>query len=292
MRPRRPRVVDRTRADYVPRAVIGTSERFTVPLLGGVTLRAIHRGDPSQPALVLLHGGGANAHWWDHLAPDLARTFHVVALDFRGHGASDHPDTLRVGAFSDDLDALLERIGAPDAILVGHSMGGHIAIERAARAERTCALALIDIAWGTPPRARRVMRRVLARRRRTYATRAEAVQRFAFVPPVLGASAALRKSIAEHSVREESDGRFGYRFDPRWFTLPSRPAPPLAEVRCPTLIVRGKESPVLTPDGARALVEELPEARLVEIDGAGHHAHLDRPEEVSSALNDFLAPHR
>ncbi|UCE86507.1 MAG: alpha/beta hydrolase [Deltaproteobacteria bacterium] len=268
------------------------SQRFTAPSLDGVSLRAIHWGDPGRAPLVLLHGGGANAHWWDHLAPDLARHFRVVALEFRGHGASDHPESLKVGAFSDDLDALLEHIGVPDAILVGHSMGGHIALERAARARSCRGLVLIDVAWGTPPRARRVMRRVLARRPRTYATRAEAVRRFAFVPPLLRASDALRDAIAQHSVCESPEGRFGYRFDPRWFGLPSRPAPPLSDVRCPTLIVRGTESPVLMPDSARALAAGLPNARLVEIEGAGHHVHLDRPEAVLAALREFLVPLR
>ena len=80
--------------------VTGLTERFESRSLGGVALHAVHRGDPSRPKLVLLHGGGANAHWWDHLAPTLAERFHVVALDFRGHGDSDYPDALEVGARS------------------------------------------------------------------------------------------------------------------------------------------------------------------------------------------------
>ena len=48
------------------------SERFTTPALDGVTLHAIQHGDPARPKLVLLHGGGANAHWWDDVAPALA----------------------------------------------------------------------------------------------------------------------------------------------------------------------------------------------------------------------------
>lgn len=269
-----------------------TSERFSVPSLDGVTLRAIHRGDPSRPPLVLLHGGGANAHWWDHLAPALARHFHVVALDFRGHGESDYPAARKVGAFSDDLDALLEQIGAPDPILVGHSLGGHVAMERAARAERTRALALLDIAWGMPKRSRRLMRRVLAGARHSYATREETVARYTFVPPARLVSQSLRDAIAQRSVRAGPDGRFGYAFDGRWFALPSRPPPPLSEVRCPTLVLHGSESPVLPLEGAAALMAELPDARLVEIDGAGHHVHLDRPEAVLAALGDFLAAHR
>ncbi|MFT5443421.1 MAG: pimeloyl-ACP methyl ester carboxylesterase, partial [Myxococcota bacterium] len=46
-------------------------------------------GDAQKPTLVLLHGGGSNAHWWDHLAPQFAKSHYVVALDFRGHGVSE-----------------------------------------------------------------------------------------------------------------------------------------------------------------------------------------------------------
>ncbi len=285
-------VVVAIRADYVPRAVTEASERFSVPSLGGVSLSAIHRGQRSLPLLVLLHGGGANAHWWDHIAPELARRHHVVALDFRGHGASDHPEELKVGAFSDDLDALLEWLGATDPILVGHSLGGHVAFERAARVPGVRGLVLLDIAWGTPKRMRRLTRRVLSAARRSYATREEAVARYTFVPPAPLASESLRLAIAERSVRQRADGRFDYAFDRRWFNLPARPAPPLARVACPTLVIRGSESPMLTREGAAELVAGMPAARLVEIKGAAHHAHLDRPAEVLAALCDFLGTSR
>ena len=61
---------------------------------------------------MLLHGGGANAHWWDHVAPAFAERFHVVALDFRGHGDSERSDDLAVGAFNRDLEALLAELSA------------------------------------------------------------------------------------------------------------------------------------------------------------------------------------
>ncbi len=91
------------------------SERFTTPALNGIALNTLHRGDPSHTPVVLLHGGGANAHWWDALAPALAERFHVVALDFRGHGDSDHPDAREPGAFQHDLSALLAHLGDPRA---------------------------------------------------------------------------------------------------------------------------------------------------------------------------------
>jgi pimeloyl-ACP methyl ester carboxylesterase len=162
--------------------VTARSERFTTPLLGGVFLHAIHRGDASRRPLVLLHGGGANAHWWDHLAPAFADRFHVVALDFRGHGDSDHPAAIEAGAFARDLDALLEHLGAREPVLMGHSMGGHIALDHTAQKNRVRALVAIEIVRGAPSRERRAMRLALAARR-TYRTREDAIARFRFCRP-------------------------------------------------------------------------------------------------------------
>jgi pimeloyl-ACP methyl ester carboxylesterase len=281
---------DTMRANGLDGVTAPRDERFTTPALAGVTLHTQKRGDPSQTALILLHGGGANTHHWDHLAEHLAESFHVISLDFRGHGESDYPETLEVGAFERDLEAVIEHLGAQRPILVGHSMGAHIAIAHAARRGGVGALVALEISRGAPPRERRRTRLALAARR-TYRSREEAIRRFRFVPRTRGASESLREQIAAHSVREEPDGRFGFKFDPRWFSLPARPAPPLEQITCPTLIVRGGASSLLSAEGAAELASEIPGARLIEIAGAGHNVHLERPTEVLDAMRGFLANH-
>ena len=270
------------------RLVSEQSEFFTVPALKGVRLHALFWGDRSRPIVVLLHGGGANAHWWDHLAAPLSDRYCAVALDFRGHGDSDHPAELTVGAFNHDLEALLGYLKSPPIALVGHSMGGHVALDHASHHPETSSAVLIDILRGASKRSRRSARLALTLRR-TYATRADAARRFRFFPPAPHAEETLRAAIAEHSLREEADGRYGFAFDPRWFTVPSRPPPEPSAVRCPVLILRGSESELLTSEGAQALQEELPEGRLVEIEGAGHQTHIEKPEAVLKALRDFLS---
>jgi pimeloyl-ACP methyl ester carboxylesterase len=265
------------------------SERFTTPALEGVTLHALHRGDPSRVPVILLHGGGANAHWWDAVAPALAEDFHVIALDFRGHGDSDHPAERASGAFQVDLRSLLDHLGDRRAVLVGHSMGGHVAVNHAARCppeEKPRALVAVEVARGGGARERRRMRLALAARR-TYASREEAVRRFRFLPPAPHADEATRRRVGEHSVRAEGD-RFGFKFDPGWFSVPPVPRPDPSHITSPTLLVRGFDSTLLTPEGADELVGALPDGRLATIPEAGHNVHVERPRAFLDALRPFL----
>jgi pimeloyl-ACP methyl ester carboxylesterase len=237
---------------------------------------------------VLLHGGGANAFWWEHIAPSLADRFHVTALDFRGHGLSDYPDDVVPGAFTQDLEALVDHLGTREIILVGHSMGAHIALDHACRFPETRGLVLIDIARGASVRQRRRSRLALALRR-SYPSPEEAIRRHRFLPPAPWVEPALRDAIVEKSIRREPDGRYSYSFDPRWFGIRSGTPPLLSRLQCPTLILRGAESEILTPEGAEQLLDELPGSDLRTIERAGHHVQLDQPAETIDALNRFLS---
>jgi pimeloyl-ACP methyl ester carboxylesterase len=243
--------------------------------------------DEPGPPIVLLHGGGANAHWWGHLGPRLATTSPVYALDFRGHGESDFPSEREIGAFNLDLEALLVHLGRQDVHLVGHSLGAAVAFDHASRFTATRSASLVDLSRGAAPGTGRRARLALSLRR-TYPSREEAIARFRFLPETSQPSEALRRSIAEHSVRKEPDGRFGYQFDPAWFALPARARPDPTSVTCPVLLIRGADSQLLSAEAAHSLVEALPDGRLTEISGAGHHVLIDQPDELLSALDRFI----
>jgi len=211
----------------------------------------------------------------------------VVALDFRGHGSSDHPKTLSPHGFREDLQALLLDLGAPDAVLVGHSLGAHTALEVAATQPGAAGLVLVDPGRGAAARQRSATRLALLLTR-SYATREQAIARFRFVPAADAAEESLRVSIAQRSVRLQPDGRFGFHFDPRWIQVLGGSLPDLSRVRCPVLLVRGARSPLLTEEGARELVAQLPHCRRVDVEEAGHHVLVDQPQVLVRLIQDFL----
>jgi pimeloyl-ACP methyl ester carboxylesterase len=255
----------------------------------GVRLHLTLWGDAGRPPLVLLHGGGANARWWSSLAPKLCTHFQCVGLDFRGHGDSDAPPP-EVGAFQRDIEAVANHLGERFA-LVGHSLGAHVALEFAARGDRVERLVAIEASRGAAPRTSRRARLALAARR-SYRTREEAIARYRFLPEALAVAEPLRHEIAAHSVREEPNGRFGYKFDPHWFRLPPAPPTPRSRITAPCLVLRGEASPLLTREGAQALAGEIPDARVQEIAGGGHNVHLECPDATAQALLDHLMPSR
>lgn len=261
--------------------------RFTRPELAGVSLHTREWGSGQGPPIVLLHGGGANVHWWDHIAPSWAVSNRVIALDFRGHGDSDHPEQRMVGAFNDDLEALVAHLGCESVVLVGHSMGAHVALDHASRHPGVRGLVLIDPSRGASGPSRRRARLALALKR-SYPSREEAIDRYRFLPPSEHAPESLRVAIARASLRQEPDGRWGYKFDPHWFSLPSRPPPDLARVTARTLVVRGEQSLLLSDEGAADLAAQLPDATVVVVAGAGHHVLLDAPGALARVVADFV----
>lgn len=95
--------------------------------LKGIRLAANVMGDPASPPLILLHGSGSGKSTWDEVAPALAATHEVFAVDLRGYGDSDRPGTYAFPDMRDDIIGLLDQCGFTQVSLIGHSAGSTIA---------------------------------------------------------------------------------------------------------------------------------------------------------------------
>jgi len=259
----------------------------------GLKLHALEWGPPGAPGLLFIHGGSAHCHWFDTVAPAFADRFHVLALDQRGHGESQWPGppAYRTQDFADDLREVLDTQGWEEVSLVGHSMGGHNAMAFAAwHSERVHGLVIVDSRPAIPPeRLAEWQAKRRARPLRTYESAENAMARFRLIPPETVADPALLRHLARVGIIKRG-GRWVYRFDPACdgTRQPIDAWPLIPTIQCPTLIVRGEKSSILTRRTGEEMAKEIPRAVLHEIPGAYHHVMLDRPAAFVSVLNRFL----
>jgi pimeloyl-ACP methyl ester carboxylesterase len=271
------------------------SPRDGTTTLNGLQVHWLDWGTAGRPPILLLHGGAQTAHSWDEVAPDLAGDHHVLALDQRGHGDTDWAPggRYRRDDFVADVRAFLDDRGWPAATLIALSMGGLNAIAFAAsHPDRARGLVIVDVAPTVAQAGVTAIRKQLAVR--DFATFDEAVaQALAFNPRRTEAN--IRERLG-HSMRQGPDGRWVYKFDPAigGGGVESDFERLWAEVRalrCPTLLVRGAESPILAAETAERFVCELPGASVTEVPGAGHSVMGDNPRGFLAAVRPFLDRH-
>ena len=262
-------------------------------VVGELSLSFLEWGSAGRPALCLLHGGSAHAHWFDRVAPAFTDRFHVIALDQRGHGESEwaKPPAYATENFAADLLGFVDALGLGQVALVGHSMGGHNAMSFSAwHPERVRALVIIDSRPMIPTDRLDRLRRRGERTLRPYPSREAAAQSFRLVPRETNADPALLAHVGAAGVVER-DGAWVYRFDPA-SNAERRPVDAwtlLDRITAPTLIARGELSPVLPRDMADKLRSAIRGASLVEIPASYHHVTLDNPAGFVLELDKFLA---
>jgi pimeloyl-ACP methyl ester carboxylesterase len=261
--------------------------------VGGLALHYLAWGDADRPPVVLLHGGSAHAHWWDFVAPALANRLRLLAPDLRGHGESAHvaPPAYDIDDYVADLAGLAAALGLGRFALVGHSLGGVVALRYAERHPAAVrALALIDSRPVTGTGRGRLQRLSLFPHP-VYADGEEAVRRFRLLPRGTSADPEILRHVALAGLRPTDDGRLTLKFDRNAFARRAYLdlGPALAALRCPCLLVRGTESVVVDAETFAGMGRRCPHATRVEIAGAHHHVVLDRPAEAAAALTRFLA---
>lgn len=269
-------------------------ERFV--RLGGLRFHYLDWGKDGRQPLVLLHGGGQNAHTWDLFALAVRDEFHVVALDQRGHGDSDwSPD----GAYGheiqrDDLDRFVRALFPRQRIvLVAFSLGGVAAMAYAARRPAYLrALVIVDVGPESSAYARRA--------RQFMAT----VQKFETIDDLVAQATRfnprrdperLRNSL-RHNIRQLPDGYWSWKYDPAITSAPLR-AGEVADklwqglklINCPTLLVRGAESDVVSDTTLFRMLESIRSAESVTIEHAGHTVMGDNPLQFEHHVSRFLS---
>lgn len=259
--------------------------------LGALRFHLLDRG--TGRAVLLLHGTGDNARTWDLLSPALAESFRVLALDQRGHGESGWavPSSYRCDDYLGDLTAVIDTLGLDGMILLGHSMGAlHASLYAALNPGRVAALIHVDIEPFPPDWNRKYLLGLYRTLPDDYPSPEQYIEEIARNAPY--ANREHLRDLASRSLTRKND---------RWLRAYDREIlarfdhydlrDHLAEIRCPTLVIRGAESRVLGREAAERMVRALPAGELAEIPRATHPAHLDNPDGFRDAVTGFLARH-
>jgi len=275
-------------------AVPPTDRHVTVD---GCDIHYLTWGDPAQPPLLFLHGSAAHAHWWDHIAPHLLPDHFCIAIDLSGHGDSGRRDAYPRELWADEVAGVIADAGVSEPpILVGHSMGGFVAIITAATyGDRLRGMIVVDSGIRTPVQdAAHRMRRRRQRpvtMRRTHASIDEGIARFRLMPRQECAHEFLMAHIARHGLRAV-EGGYQWKWDGRVFMRISiKPLYKYAsEITLPAAFIRGERSLVVPPKTAEYTRKLLgPNTLFIEIPGAHHHLLLDQPEAFVAAIRRSVA---
>ncbi len=279
----------------IPKATPKTI-RFTVG--ENIELVADTWGSPDAHPVLFLHGGGQTRHSWGGAASALAeKGWYALSLDLRGHGESGwSPDgQYELSNFADDIVYVVEALKRP-AVLVGASLGGGAIMAAVGEAERTiCAgIILVDIA----PRAEKIGVE------RVHTFLGANPDGFASIEEAADAVAQYRQhrkrpkdiSGLKKNLRLREDGRYYWHWDPRMLSdnglghseIESRLCAAMGNIRVPVLVVRGRESDVLSMEGVRDLQKLAPHAEFVDVSGAGHMVAGDNNDNFTAAVVEFL----
>ena len=254
-------------------------------------------GAADKPTILMLHGGGQNRFSWKNTGQILADAgFHVIALDSRGHGDSDRSPTGKysVESLCEDALQVLYQIGRP-VVLVGASMGGLTGILAAHEAgpEIVTKLVLVDVVPRFEKGGSARIRDFMFSHIHGFDSLDQAADAVAaYLPhrPKPRSTDGLKKNLRLR------DGRWYWHWDPAFLSKPDDD--PFARMekleqaainlQVPILLIRGKLSDVVSPEGVEDFLAKVPHAELVELPGAGHTAAGDDNDAFSAAVVKFV----
>lgn len=257
--------------------------------------------DKSKPGLLLIHGNGAHAGWWDFVAPSLLDRFHVAALNFSGMGDSGHRQRYTPDNFVSEVIAVCDAVGFKDnPLLLGHSFGGRLAFHTMkANPDKIAGVIMADSPFHNEKHMQRFKhRRSEAKANRIYDTFESALERFRLSPAQPCDNDYILKYIGARSIKQ-TEGGWTWKFDPRvWAEFDYKGFMAVKPVKGDKVLalIYGENS-ILFEDGNldynRELFKSLDLPDLICLPNTYHHLLLDRPLEfielINRTLNNYLA---
>jgi len=264
-------------------------------VVDGCPIHYLAWGERGRRGLVFVHGGGAHAHWWTHVAARYASRYRVAALDLSGHGDSGRREKYSLEGWTNEVMAVVRDSGMSERpVIVGHSMGGFVTIATSAlHPDALAGVVVCDSPVSAPdPEVDAHRMGAAFGKPRAYASREEALERFRTVPPQDHYLDYVMSDVGWHSLRETEDG-WSWKFDHMAFSAfeenPRVAARPyLPRITC-RLALLASECGLVTEDVGAYMYDLMGRVNpVIEIPLAGHHLMLDQPLLLITALNTLL----
>ena len=262
-------------------------------VVNGMRFHYLEWGNPENPPLVVVHGGNQTAHSWDLVSLTLARKFHVFAPDQRGHGDSEHPRDAEMNPsqMAEDMRELIRAWGIDRPIILAHSMGAIMTMYLLTRnpnlAQR---VAFVDIGPDTTVsnEGGQAIRQFVTENRE-FDSMEKFIENVHEYDPFRSEEHIRR--TAKYNLLQRADGKFVSKHVLRNQSLRTMNRPTLEDVKrigCPALVIRGGESNMLTPEGAVAFAEALPQGKTVTVPNCGHNVHSQNAQGFLEVTLPFI----
>lgn len=254
-------------------------------------LHSLRFENSSAPALVILHGLLGASRNWLTIGKALQDRYDVHAVDLRNHGLSPHSDAMRWAELTDDLQAYLDEHGLNDVILMGHSLGGKIAMRYACQnPDVVSKLIIVDIAAKAYPPYHdnefRAMKRIPVAE---LASRKEAEELLETMVPEW----AMRQFLLTNLVRDAATGAYKWQINLEVLhsSLPHIRQNALLETdryNGPCLLIRGANSNFIEEGDVDDMYHWFSHLREEVVTSAGHNVHVENRSGFLEVLNDWL----
>ncbi|CAA7616698.1 Hydrolase or acyltransferase [Candidatus Terasakiella magnetica] len=270
-----------------------SSPRSLYLQIGENELHVTEWGDPGAPALIMWHGLARTGRDFDTLAAHLADRYRIICPDTLGRGLSGwskQPEQdYTLAAYMGHAVLMLDALGIGRCDWIGTSMGGALGMLLAAGPlkERLGKLVMSDVGPKLAPEAvERIRAYVTAMPDFATLREFEAFLRLVYAPFGCLTDAEWRL-MAETSARRRDDGRITSHYDPEVMRIFASHTgdydlwPVYDALSCPTLVLRGETSDLLTPEVADEMTRRGPKARLVTVAGCGHAPPMNTPDQIT-----------
>jgi esterase len=259
--------------------------------VNGLRLHYLDWGAATKPALVLLHGIARHAHTFDHIAGGLARDYHVIALDMRGHGDSawSPAGAYLVEDYVKDLEALVAKLGIRQVTLLGNSTGGRVVqVFAGLHPELVARLIVEDVGPERPQDIADAFARRVQQEAKGWASEDDLVTQLTMQnrrtpEPIL-------RTYAHFGTRRQADGRLVWKRDPNLVKgfVSTELWEQVSKITSPVLYVIGGGSRIVPAEAQQRLKQTLRDCEIVTMPGLGHYPDEEDTAGFLAILNRFL----